>query len=89
MILFLGQDLKAFNFVTLVGIKRDKMDFRRKILEAHWKKRGVLLKGQSLFQFLVTAINGDPIAFDVSRKEERKTLDVVPVKMGQEDVKVA
>ena len=33
----------------------------------------------------MAAIKGDPGAFEVGRDKKRKTLDVVPVKMGQQD----
>jgi hypothetical protein len=47
----------------------------------------LLLNRETFFDVWMRAVNNDPVSGDMCRKKERKTLDMVPVGMAQEQVR--
>src|SRR6266446_2987420 len=81
-----GTYRKPGDLVVDAGLQLDKLDRRTEELERHGKVGHRLLAQEALAQILVAAVDADPVARNVRRREEREPHDVVPVQMREKHI---
>src|SRR5271168_4170179 len=86
MILRERQHRQTRDIVAAPGLQLDKIDGRANRLEVNREARRRLLADENFAHRFVAAINPNQVSGNIGRGEKRKAVDVIPVKMGQEDI---
>ena len=81
------RDADAADLVPLPGSQAHELELRIEDRKVDREGGRLLLPAQRCFQAIVAAVDHDTVAGHEGRHEERQPHDVVPVQMGQEDVK--
>jgi len=79
-------DVDAADEVCLAGGHQVELDVGAGLGVIHRKIGGPHLAAERFFQPAVAAVNDDPVAGNVDRREKGDAHQVIPVQMGNEDV---
>ncbi len=86
MVLELGRHRHAGDVVAPARLEVHELDVRAQVREVDGKRRRVLLAAQRGLELRMAAVEANPVARNVGRREERQPHDVIPVQVGDEDV---
>ena len=89
MVLLFGQNSESGDFVPVPGGQDFKINISCKVFEFQREHGNALLGGKGLSDFRVAAVYCDPGPLQVDGHKKRESLDMVPMDVGKDNVKMA